>query len=235
MRSWRKTLGIWLLSRFVGVPVPWEAARQKDGAALLAYEHRRLLALAHAGEAVPPVLAFDGHTLVTGDVGPTLEHRLGQLPEAERLPLMCAASADLARFHARGQWHGGAQSRNITWDGQRFARLDFEEQLRPGLSLPMVQIYDLIQLVLSLSRHFERLGPPAVQAVLQAYCQVAEQAHWTGTDARPDLAGFLSHLLPRIRRVQRLAAWSDRLHTSRELQRLRTVLDGLQAFVDASR
>ena len=235
MRSWRKTVGIWLLGRVVGVPVPWSAARQKDGAALLAFEHGRLQALAQAGEAVPPVLAFDGHTLVTGDVGPTLDHCLGQLPDAQRLALMCEVSADLARFHARGHWHGGAQIRNITWDGQRFARLDFEERLQPGLALPLVQMYDLIQLVLSMSRQFERLGPSAVQAVLQAYRRAADQAIGAGASPGPDLVHFLRRLLPRIRRVQRLASWSDRLHASRELQRLRTVLDGMQGFVDGLR
>jgi hypothetical protein len=88
-----------------------------------------------------------------------------------------------------------------------------------------------------MSRQFERLGPSAVQAVLQAYRQAAEQAKAIGAGASPgpDLVHFLRRLLPRIRRVQRLASWSDRLHASRELHRLRTVLEGLQAFVDASR
>ena len=66
-------LGIWLFAHYVGVPVPWGAVRQRDGAALLAFEHERLQALAAAGEHVPAVLAFDGHALTTGDIGATLE------------------------------------------------------------------------------------------------------------------------------------------------------------------
>ena len=214
-------MGIWLFAHFVGVPVPWHAVRQTDGVALLAYEHERLRALAAAGERVPPVLAFDGQTLVTGDVGDTLDQQLYRLPESQRLALMCAASADLAGFHARGHWHGGAQIRNITWDGERFARLDFEERLQPGMALPTVQVYDLLQLLFSLARHLQPLGPAAVHDLLKAY---------GGVPGTPDLRGFVAHLLPRLQRVSRLAAWSRRLDTSREVVRLRTVLEGMAAF-----
>jgi tRNA A-37 threonylcarbamoyl transferase component Bud32 len=223
LRSARKSLGIWLFAHFVGVPVPWAATRQTDGRALLDYEHQRLLALAAAGERVPPVLAFDGHSMVTGDIGTTLDHWLHRTAPGERLALMRAAAADLAAFHARGQWHGGAQTRNMTWDGQHFARLDFEERLQPGMPLATVQIYDALQLVLSLTHYLQAQGPQAVQAVLCAYADTPAQV--------PDLRAFVRHLLPRLQRISRLAAWSSRLDGSRELQRLRTVLDGMAAFV----
>jgi hypothetical protein len=48
------------------------------------------------------------------------------------------------------------------------------------------------------------------------------------------LSGFLRRLLPRLRLVSRMAAWSSRLDGSRELVRLRTVLDGMAAFVQQS-
>ena len=222
LRSWRKSLAIWLFARLLRVPVPWSAVRQTDGAALLAHEHRRLLALAAAGERVPPVLAFDGRALTTGDIGPTLDACLARLPPAERLDLMAAASADLARFHARGQWHGGAQARNTTWDGRHFARLDFEEALHPALPLPTVQAYDALQLLLSLSRWFDELGPDAVHRVLRAYAEAGPPV---------DLRAFVRPLLWRLDGVRRALAWSRRLDGSREAQRLRSVLDGLRAFV----
>jgi hypothetical protein len=226
LRSVAKSMGIWLFAHFVGVPVPWAAVRQTNGRALLAYEHQRLLALAAAGERVPPVLAYDGDSLVTGDIGTTLDHWLHTSAPSEWLPLMLAAATDLAAFHARGQWHGGAQTRNMTWDGRDFARLDFEERLQPGLPLATVQIYDALQLVLSLARYLQAQGPQAVQAVLSAY------ADTPATRAQvPDLRAFLRRLLPRLQRVSRLAAWSARLDGSRELERLRTVLDGMAAFV----
>lgn len=225
LRSWRKSLGIWLFARFVGVPVPWSVTRQTDGRALLAFEHQRLCSLAAAGERVPRVLAFDGETLMTDDVGITLDYALFLREPQERLSLMCAAAADLAGFHARGHWHGGAQARNITWDGERFARLDFEERLVPGLPLAMAQRYDVLQLMLSLARLIQPLGPGAVHAVLRAYA--AEQAAQGEA-----LRGFIVRLLPRLQQVSRLASWSRRFDGSPELMRLRTLLEGMRAFVD---
>ena len=233
LRSRWQSLGIWLFAHWLGVPVPWHAVRQTDARGLLAFEHERLLSLAAAGEAVPPVIAFDGHSLVTRDIGPTLAHVLGEQPEAQRLTTMCAASADLAAFHARGHWHGGAQIRNITWDGVRFARLDFEEPLLPGMALPTVQLYDALQLLFSLSHHLQPLGVEAVHSVLSAYDETL-QAQPAVTGQRPDLRVFLARLLPRLRWVARVAGWSNRLDGSRELQRLRTVLDGMAAFVNDS-
>ena len=225
LRSLSKSLGIWVFAHFVGVPVPWRAVRQTDARALLAYEHERLVALAAAGEHVPKVHAFDGFSLTTGDIGETVDYQLHRMAEGERLPLMCAASADLAAFHARGQWHGGAQLRNTTWDGAHFARLDFEERLRPGMALETVLVYDVLQMLLSLARYLQPLGPGAVLAVLQAY----ENAGSGG----PALRAFIARLLPRLQRVSRIAAWSKRLDTSRELMRLRTVLEGMAAFAAA--
>ncbi|KRC12250.1 hypothetical protein ASE11_01960 [Hydrogenophaga sp. Root209] len=223
LRSWRKSVSIWVFAHFVGVPVPWHAVRQTDGAELLAFEHQRLLALAAAGEHVPTVLAFDGFSLTTSDIGDTLDHVLHRLPDGEHLALMCAASADLASFHTRGHWHGGAQTRNLTWNGEHFARLDFEERLQPGMALATVQVYDALQLLLSLARYLQPQGPDAVRAVLQAYADA-------GTGG-PTLRGFIAHLLPRLGWVSKLASLSPRLDGSRELMRLRTVLEGMTAFV----
>lgn len=224
LRSGRKSLGIWCMARALGVAVPWGAVRQTDGAALLAFEHDRLQALAAAGERVPAVLSFDGQHLVTSDIGTTLDRWLDAAPAGERLSVMCQACADLAGFHARGQWHGGSQTRNLTWDGQRFSRLDFEERLVPGMPLDLVQRYDALQLLLSMTRHLEPLGPDAVLQVLEAYTRA-------GGAQVPDLRPFVQRLLPRLRAVLWLVGWSTRLRHSREARRLRTVLDGMSAFV----
>ena len=192
--------------------------RQTDGMALLAFEHDRLVALAAAGERVPVVLAFDGQHLTTSDIGTTLDRWLDAAVPAERLPVMCSACADLAGFHARGQWHGGSQTRNLTWDGARFARLDFEERLVPGMPLDLVQRYDALQLLLSMTRHLEPLGAGAVLQVLQAYARA-------GAGRVPDLRPFLQRLLPRLRAVLWLVGWSPRLRGSREARRLLRVRD----------
>ncbi len=222
LRSTGKAAAAWVMAHCLGVPVPWSAVRQASGAELLAYEHERLQALARAGEQVPPVLAFDGQRLALGDVGPTVDECLQRLPAEDHLALMCAVSADLARFHARGHWHGGAQIRNVTWDGLHFARLDFEERLFPGMALHACQIYDVLQMVLSLARWLQPLGPQAVLAILSAY---------EAEDPALDLRGFLRRLLPRLQLVSRLAAWVPRYDRSKELLRLRILLAGMQGFV----
>lgn len=225
LRSAGKAAAAWCVAHLLGVPVPWAAVRQASGADLLAFEHQRLKQLALAGEQVPSVLAFDGQTLQLSDVGPTVDDCLQRLPPADHLALMCAVSADLARFHARGHWHGGAQIRNVTWDGQHFARLDFEERLFPAMPLRTCQIYDVLQLVMSLARWVLPLGSPAVLAVLQAY---------EAEDPALDLRGLLRRLLPRLQRVSSLAAWVPRYDRSKELLRLRLLIDGMVAFVDTA-
>ena len=162
LRSTGSALGVWLFSRVLGVPVPWAAIHQTDGARLLAYEYQRLVALAAAGAPVPPVLSLDRRQLATGDVRP--------------------------------------------------------------LPLQTVKLYDALQLVLSLARFLEPLGPTAVFEVLQAYRH--------GAASGPDLVAFVRRLLPRLRWLLRTASWSTRLDSSREVTRLRILLAGMQRFVE---
>lgn len=235
-RVWRKradrplrprhtALGVWLAARLLGMAVPWAVIRQTDGTRLLAWEVQRLQALAAAGEVVPEVIAYDGHELQTRDLGPTLDHVLsGVADRTDQLRLMCAASADLAGFHARGHWHGGSQIRNLTWDGERFGRIDFEEPLHPALPLATVQAYDVLQLLLSMVRWLQALGRSAVDEVLQHYAQ-AEPAQ-----ARV-LREQLRAWLPRLQGLQRVLGFRPRWRHSREYQRLSVVVDALDGFV----
>ena len=45
---------------------------------------------------------------------------------------------------------------------------------------------------------------------------------------------LLAVMLPRLQRVSRLAAWVPRYDRSRELLRLRLLIEGMQAFVRSS-
>ena len=58
---------------------------------------------------------------------------------------------DLAAFHARGLWHGGAQIRNITLREGELWRIDFEENIGSALSRPLTQAYDLFQMLASIT------------------------------------------------------------------------------------
>ncbi len=226
LRPYGTALGIWIAARLLGVAVPWDVIRQTEGTRLLAWEVQRLQALAAAGEIVPEVVAYDGHELHTRDLGPTLDHVLSGLADPKaQLRLMCAASADLAGFHARGHWHGGAQIRNLTWDGVRFGRIDFEEPLHPALPLATVQAYDVLQLLLSMVRWLQALNDGALAQVLHHYAQAQP--------AQADVLRVqLQAWLPRLQGLRRLLGWRPRWRRSREYQRLSVVVEALEGFVE---
>lgn len=224
LRTWRTSAGLWLVTRMLGVSVPWSVVRQTSATELLAFEARRLDELAAAGEAVPKVVAFDGHTLVTQDVGPALNRVLDGLPPSECLSLMCSLSADLARFHARGQWHGGAQVRNVTLRHGVFHRIDFEEPMHPALPLSTVQVYDALQMTVSMLHWLAPHGDGAVLQVLDTYAD-------TSPRQGEALAAALSRVLPRLRWLVRITGWWRPWRDGRERQRLVSVLGALEAFV----
>jgi hypothetical protein len=227
LRSATTALGIWGAARLLGVAVPWGLIRQTDGVRLLAWEVQRLRTLAAAGEVVPEVVSCNDQELVTRDLGPTLAHVLSSLDTrtdpAICLPWLCAVSADLAGFHARGHWHGGSQIRNITWNGTQFGRIDFEEPLHPALPLATVQAYDVLQLLLSMVRWLQPLGRCAVDDVLNHYGQAAPAQAEV-------LRGQLRAWLPRLRGLQKVLGWRPRWRRSREYQRLAVVVEALTLF-----
>ncbi|KAK78386.1 hypothetical protein L499_A0430 [Bordetella holmesii CDC-H635-BH] len=158
----------------------------------LAYEAERLRHLLLAGCRVPAVWWQQPGLVVLEHVGDDLPFFLRRAEYDERLGLVRMLAADLAAFHMRGFWHGGAQVRNVTLreDGQLW-RIDFEENIGAALSLPMAQAYDLFQTlssVVSLSKipreqvpiigkliletYFEANPDPAVRAALKRLARV---------------------------------------------------------------
>ncbi|MCD0504614.1 hypothetical protein [Bordetella petrii] len=116
----------------------------------LAYEAERLRRLSQAGCRVPHVWWEESGLLVLEHVGEDFAGLIRHAQPAERAQWVRALAADLAAFHARGHWHGGAQVRNITLRGGDLWRIDFEENIGGALSLPLAQAYDVFQLLSSL-------------------------------------------------------------------------------------
>jgi len=117
----------------------------------LAHEAERLARLLEAGCRVPEVWWQQRNLLVLEFVGDDLADLIRNGEEAEREALARAAAADLAAFHLRGLWHGGAQIRNVTLRDGELWRIDFEENIGSALSRPLAQAYDLFQLLASLA------------------------------------------------------------------------------------
>lgn len=141
----------------------WEAARIED--------------LARAGVNVPEIALRMSEAVVYSNCGKTLDNVLGQLDPEQRWSVIERALLDLARFHAAGHWHGGAQFRNLVVlpgeDG--FCRIDFEEDLGDKLSLPLLQIYDLVQFLSDALLHVPDDSPQRGQQLLATY----QAIHWT--------------------------------------------------------
>lgn len=116
----------------------------------LAHEGQRLAQLLAAGCRVPEVWWQEQGLLVLEYVGEDLADLIRKEDATSRLWLMRAAATDLAAFHARGLWHGGAQIRNITLRDGEMWRIDFEENIGATLSRPLTQAYDLFQMLASL-------------------------------------------------------------------------------------
>ncbi|HYG46289.1 MAG TPA: hypothetical protein VEA17_25455 [Bordetella sp.] len=157
----------------------------------LAYEAGRLRRLRQAGCRVPQVWWEEPGLLVLEHVGDDLAGLVRHADPAQRVRWVHALAADLAAFHARGHWHGGAQIRNITLRDGELWRIDFEENVGGALSLPLAQAYDLFQLVSSLMAlrklqddnlpglgklmldvYFDTYPAPAVRARLQRLARV---------------------------------------------------------------
>ncbi|MBR8652683.1 hypothetical protein KDH83_05075 [Achromobacter sp. Marseille-Q0513] len=117
----------------------------------LEHEAERLSALLQAGCRVPEVWWQERGLLVLEYVGEDLADLIRNEDSTTRLWLARAAAADLAAFHARGLWHGGAQIRNITLREGELWRIDFEENIGSALSRPLTQAYDLFQMLASIT------------------------------------------------------------------------------------
>ncbi|MFF7059830.1 MAG: hypothetical protein ACN6O0_13290 [Achromobacter spanius] len=116
----------------------------------LTHEAQRLSTLLEAGCRVPEVWWQEQGLLVLEYVGDDLADLIRKEDATSQLWLTRAAAADLAAFHARGMWHGGAQIRNVTLRDGELWRIDFEENIGATLSRPLAQAYDLFQMLSSL-------------------------------------------------------------------------------------
>lgn len=168
-RSWLISVGCALLFRCFVHP-----ARLRAGD--IAYEARRLAYLQQQGVRVPHVVLQTADYLVLEFCGEDLTRRLQGAPADERAALLLRIFDELARFHLAGDWHGGAQVRNLTLHGGQIYRIDFEEAAGDALPLALMQAYDLLLTLQSVVDHLGLDGMAAKDegvALLQRYFQQA--------------------------------------------------------------
>lgn len=210
----------WCARRLAGQPL-----RPPALVADAAYERRRLQALAAAGQPVPPVLAWDETLMVLPHWGRDGFAVLKGLEQHQRLPFLRQRVEELARFHAAGHWHGGAQIKNLLLreDGSCW-RIDFEEAALERLPLALAQAYDLVLFLNVLP-----LAGPIDEAESRALLPALLAAYFASHPAAP-VRQCLSRMLPWARRLRALARPFRRL-SRKSVRRAEILIDCLEAFL----
>ncbi len=190
----------WLVKRVSGQSLPMRTLKLSEAAASVAYEGRRLRALALAGVRVPRVVHEGDGYLLLEHCGETVASQLeGWTIETCREEIRLLAE-ELGAFHRGGQWHGAAQIKNLTRkDGQTW-RIDFEETFGEQVPLPAAQALDLVLFLNSVS-----LAGPVDDEQAQRLLPELLRAYFA---ANPDgrVRDVLARALPWVRVAGRLAA-----------------------------
>ena len=188
----------------------------------LSHETQRLLNFFQANCRVPAVWWHAPDLLVMEFVGGNIADTLRASDASVYPELIRAASLDMADFHARGFWHGGAQLRNVTLKDGQVWRIDFEENIGEALSLPLAQAYDVYQMLSSLMSMRgmpTHLMPELGQLMLDTYFKA---------NPDPDVRQALQRLARCFCTVARLFGPVLRLFSSRDIQGFLRVTDILR-------
>lgn len=181
----------WKLTR---LPLLVPVLRQSPSEALR-HESSKLRRLRSTGLPVPEVLECGDDYFVLEDAGPSMHHALheGILPKNEESYGQIFDA--LGRLHRSGEYHGGSQLRNFTWENSTVHYIDFEENFAPSIPLDTLQFRDLFLLLFSLAkdRHPIEYAP-----------MIARYREQSGNDwAEDSLREFARSLTP----LERLAAF----------------------------
>lgn len=172
------------------------------------HEAARLRELGQAGRRVPAVLFQNDECLVLSCAGKSLDEIVEHVTLAEMLALFERVADDLADWHRHGDWHGGAQLRNVTEHPEGLYRIDFEERHGHVLSAAATRAYDMFlffgdalsnlppEEVLPsgcplMQRYLEQVADPALIAMLQRMLRLLQpmvwvDRHWPRLTAKRD-------------------------------------------------
>ena len=195
-------LARWFARRVTGVALPMRAVGLETAAG---FEARRLQALAAAGIRVPRLLFHGEGFLLMEHCGDTVARLLGGWDRETWRRELADQAVELGAFHRAGQWHGGAQIKNLTRkDGQTW-RIDFEETFGEHVPLPAAQAFDVVLFLNSIS-----LRGPIDEAEARSLLPALMQAY---LDANPDpeVRAVFERALPWARTAGALASPLRRL------------------------
>ena len=220
-----------LAKGITGQSLPMDTLRLTDAAASVGFEARRLRALEQAGQRVPHLVHEGADFLLMEHCGDTLDRLLQDWPLATCRAELRHEAVQLGRFHRAGQWHGGAQIKNLTRRDGKSWRIDFEEDFGELVPLPVAQALDLILFLNSVSlagavdeAESRRLLPQLLADYLAEHPE--PRVRETLLRARPWVAGLAWLSAPMRRRTVRGRQRKGALR----LALLAEALAGLQTF-----
>jgi tRNA A-37 threonylcarbamoyl transferase component Bud32 len=141
----------WLVRWLTGRSLPSATLSLQQGAGALDYEATRLRQLAAAGVRVPQVMLVTPEFFILEYCGTVVADEMEKWPAATSRLVLLRLARELGEFHRAGQWHGGAQIKNITLQDDVSYRIDCEENFGDFLPLPATQAADLIVFLNSIS------------------------------------------------------------------------------------
>ena len=165
-------LARWLARRVTGASLPMGALKLSAAASGVGFEARRLQVLAAAGVRVPRLVHHGDGFLLMAHCGVTVASLLAGWDRDTWRRELAALAAELGAFHRAGQWHGGAQIKNLTRKEGQTWRIDFEESFGEHVPLPAAQAFDLVLFVNSISLRGpidEEEARSLLPALLRAY------------------------------------------------------------------
>lgn len=194
----------WLVKRITGQPLPLRTLALSEAAGSMDFEANRLQALAAAGVRVPRVALVTPEFFVLDYCGTVVATLLEKWTPAVWRAELPRLATELGEFHRAGQWHGGAQIKNITQaDGLNY-RIDFEENFGEFLPLAVAQTTDLALFLNSISL----AGPIDESEARQLLPQLLD--HYFAANPNPEIRQVIGRALPLLGRLAGFAALFQR-------------------------
>jgi tRNA A-37 threonylcarbamoyl transferase component Bud32 len=218
----------WLVKRITGQPLPLRTLALSEAAHSMEYEAQRLRTLAAAGVAVPEIVYRTPDYLLLEHRGDTVDRLLEKWAADDWRAELPRLACELGLFHAAGQWHGGAQIKNVTLQNSGFTRIDFEENFGEFLPLPVAQAADLLLFLNSVS-----LAGPLDEAESRRLLPLLLDEY---SRAHPGIAAVRDTLrrgMPWFRRIVRIGR-PFRRYTRKSLRRMEILVNVLDDYLRAS-
>lgn len=213
----------WLVKRLTGQPLPMRTLALSQAANGMDFEARRLQSLAAAGVRVPRVALVTPEFFVLEFCGTVVATLLEKWTADTWRGELSRLATELGEFHKAGQWHGGAQIKNITQQDGLSYRIDFEENFGEFLPLTVAQAADLVLFLNSIS-----LAGPVDEAESRRLLPELLGRYFTANPA-PEIKQVIHRALPLLGTLSGIAGCFQRW-SKKGIRRVLILVDVLRGI-----